>query len=212
VTVGESRARDGGYGIHVTGLWNLTEPAAASSPAPLSANDLEGLWADLAAADGGTAYGAILTLVTAPDQAAALLRAKAPSLSAPYERVARLLAELDDDDFAVRQTASDELGKLGESVRPLLRQALEQHLSAEVRKRLEKVLEQKLGEGDASFGRELMRGTRVVDVLETIGTSEARTVLKALAKGNAKSQLTQEAAAALKRVTARPTADKASGS
>ena len=44
------------------------------------------------------------------------------------------------------------------------------------------------------------------------GTPEARAVLKALAKGSAKSLLTQEAAAALKRLGARPTEDKASGS
>jgi RNA polymerase sigma factor (sigma-70 family) len=200
VTVGDSRAKDGGYGIHVTYLWNLTEPAVVGHPASLSVNDLEGLWADLAAADSGTAYGAIVTLVAAPDQAATLLGAKTRSLSAPHERVARLLAELDDDEFEVREKASAELAKLGELVRPFLRQALQQQSSAEVRQRLEKILEQKLSGDDAAFGREFMRGARVVDVLETIATPEARAMLQRLAKGSPKTLLTREAETALMRL------------
>ena len=201
VTVAEGRARVGGYGIHLTHLWNLYDPKKPAPGVKLSAKELESLWVDLADADSGTAYGAVMTLIAAPEQAPKMLADKTRSLFAPYEYVARLVAQLDNDDFGVRERATAELARLGELVQPILRQALQQQPGPEVRHRLEKVLEQKKTAGDAKFGGELLRGTRAVDVLETIGTPEALAVLKVLANGTPGVPLTEVAAAALKRNT-----------
>jgi hypothetical protein len=142
-----------------------------------------------------------VTLIAAPEQATALLAGKARLLSAPHERIARLLADLDDDEFAIREKASAELAKLGEEVEPCLRRALRQQPGPEVRQRLEKLLAQ-MRTGSAVNGRgEMLRGVRAVDVLETIGTAEARAVLEALARGTPISWLTEEAREALRRLS-----------
>jgi WD40 repeat protein len=56
------------------------------------------------------------------------------------QRRRRLLAELDDDRFWVRERASDELLALGRAIEPELRQALSQAASLEVRARLRRLL------------------------------------------------------------------------
>src|SRR5262249_53297365 len=101
ITDGESRNRSGA-GIYVTCLWRLTDQGKEARPGPLSPRELDDLWADLADADTGTAYRAVVSLIAAPKQATKLLADQARSLSAPHERIARLVADLDDDDFAVR--------------------------------------------------------------------------------------------------------------
>ena len=48
----------------------------------------------------------------------------------------------------------------------------------------------------------VLRGLRAIEVLEAIGTAEARTILQELAKGTPGAKLTREAAAALARLDA----------
>jgi hypothetical protein len=78
--------------------------------------------------------GAKLSTVRKPKQ-------RVPS-AGPVEpqRVARLLADLDSDQFTVREQATKELEKLGEAVEPALREALNGKLSAEARRRVQQVL------------------------------------------------------------------------
>ena len=121
-------------------------------------------------------------------------------LSPPHERITRLLPDLDAGDFAVRERASAELAKLGEGVKPSLRHALRKQPSPEAAHRLTQLLEQTNSGDGADIGGELVRGVRVVEVLENIGTPEARVVLKGLAEGTPSTWLTDEAGLALKRV------------
>jgi RNA polymerase sigma factor (sigma-70 family) len=111
----------------------------------LAPEDLEALWDDLAAKDAARAYQAVWGLAAAPRQALPLCRdrllqspvAKDPQL--PH-RVARLIADLDADNFEVREKATLELGKLGKAAEPAVRQALDNPASLEARRRLERVL------------------------------------------------------------------------
>jgi hypothetical protein len=89
-------------------------------------------------------------------------------------QVARLIAELDDDDFATRERTSAELAASGEAAAAALRAALVGGPSAEVRLRLKRLLQ---GLKEANHPAEVVREVRGVEVLEQVGTREARRVL-----------------------------------
>jgi hypothetical protein len=90
--------------------------------------------------------------------------------------VALLVADLDSDQFSVRERASAELERLGESAKPALRRALTGAVSAEVRRRLKIVLDRL-----EVWSGERLRTERALEALERIGTTEAQAVLAKLA-------------------------------
>jgi hypothetical protein len=110
--------------------------------------------------------------------------------------------DLDTNQFAVRESAKQELEKLGEIAAPACRKALEQKPSVEARRRLEALLEKQSREWQ-NPSSERLRTLRAVEVLEHIGTPEARQVLETLAKGAPEARLTQEAAESLQRLSRR---------
>ena len=57
------------------------------------------------------------------------------------KQVPRLIAELDDDRFTVREKSSADLAKIGRPALLLLKKALEGEPSPEVRRRIEELLE-----------------------------------------------------------------------
>jgi hypothetical protein len=111
-------------------------------------------------------------------------------------RLARLIADLDAENFDDRDRATRELAALGDAAEPALRKALEGKPSAEVRQRVEGLL----AKLRAGTGPEALRRGRAVEVLERAGTPEARRALEVLAKGLPGARLTREAAAALARL------------
>src|SRR5262249_21643514 len=156
---------------------------------------LEAAWTDLGTADATRAHRAIWELVADPAQALPLLRAELhPVAAVPDEKLRRLIAQLDDDDYAVREAATTELAARGDVAGPALRKAQQGMISAEQRQRLSYVLE-KLGDQAPSPGR--LRNPRALEVLEQIGTKEARDVLAALAGGAPPARLTRDARTAL---------------
>jgi HEAT repeat protein len=117
-------------------------------------------------------------------------------------RIARWVAELDDNAFQVRQAAIVELARLGEDVTPWLRKGLESPPSLEARRRMESLLEQMVREA-ATPAPEKLRSIRALEVLERIGSSEARQVVADLAKGHPDAWLSQEAATTSQRMARR---------
>src|SRR5204863_9593567 len=95
---------------------------------------------------------------------------------ADAKRLTAYLRDLDSDQFTVREKAKQELEKLGEAAEPALRRVLEAQPSAEVRRQVMQLLD-RLG------GPDRLRRSRTLEVLEWIGTAEARKVLEALADG-----------------------------
>jgi hypothetical protein len=104
----------------------------------------------------------------------------------------RLLAELDDPDYARREVATRRLADLGE----LAGVGLRQRPSPEVRRRIEGLL----AEPRLVLAAEARRRLRAVRVLECIGTLEARQHLEALSQGAPEARLTEEAKASLQRL------------
>jgi hypothetical protein len=181
-----------------TGLvWDLTG-GAAQAPRRQGAEARQALWVRLAARDAGRARRAVWALASAPADSVSLLRARLrPVPASAPRRVARLLAELDAEEFEVRQRAGRELAKLGPDVEPALRKALEGSPSLELRKRLELLLEPWAGPKRKPLPGAFLQTVRAVEVLERARTPEARTLLKALAGGGRGFRQTEEARAAL---------------
>ena len=115
-------------------------------------------------------------------------------------RIKELIKKLGDDSFDVREKASKELARFGPSIRPVLLEALKADPGAETRRRLEELL---AGLADRSTPPEMVRPVRALEVLETLGSREARQLLRALAEGNPTARLTAEAGAALRRLAGR---------
>jgi WD40 repeat protein len=185
-------------------LWRVPAWPPAGPAAPLSRSRQNALWADLGGEDAPRAYRAIRDLTTAPDQAVPLLRARLRPAPAPSAgQLKRLLAGLDDEEFVKRERATAALAALGRPVAPTLRRALASRPPLEARRRLERLL----GEVSAAeLSPAQVREVRAVEVLEAVGSPEARRLLRALAGGSPATVLTQEARAALARLGRRPAA------
>ena len=95
-------------------------------------------------------------------------------------RISRLIAELDSDDFQTRENATRELDTLEEKGLGFSRKALEAKPSTELRRRLQALVE-KHSNPWRNLSPERVRSQRGLEVLELAGIREARQVLKALA-------------------------------
>jgi len=178
--------------------------AAAVKPR-LSAEELETLWRQLRGADARTAYQAIGALIGAPEQSVPFLKKHVrPEPGIDPRHVAALIADLDSKSYAKRQSASEELDEMGETVETALREALARRPSLEVRRRIRLLLE-RLEERDEGIpSRDRLQLGRALEVLEGVGNAEARKVLAELAQGDASAWLTKEAKASLLRLEKRP--------
>jgi WD40 repeat protein len=169
--------------------------------ARLAAAELDRLWADLGD-PSPQGYQALWRLAAVPEQMLPWLRARLRPATAPArQRVARLLADLASERFAVRDQATRQLEELAELAAAELRQALEGQPPLEVRRRIEQLLARHSPRAIPSGER--LRRLRAVAALEHLGTAEARERLRALAGGAAEARLTQEARTALERLEKR---------
>jgi hypothetical protein len=123
----------------------------------------------------------------------AFLNKRLASIVDQKARVARLIADLDADEFTVREKASTELARIGTAAEGALRKAAANPSSAEVRRRANALLT-KLKDDETS--PETLVAVRTVEVLEHVATPEARQLLRKLASGPPEARLTHEAKAA----------------
>jgi WD40 repeat protein len=164
----------------------------------LTARQLEQLWADLAGEDAVRAYEAVWTLAAAHGQAVPLLRERLrPAKPVDSRRVAQLIADLDNNRFALRQRATEELRQLHSLAAPALRIALARQPSAEVRHRAESLLQALEPGADPDLRREL----RSIEVLEHAHNADATQLLQELATGSPDVPFTREAKTSLERLT-----------
>src|SRR5262249_10799132 len=139
-------------------------------------------------------------LAAAPGQAVALLKQRLrPVAPEDAARAERLVRDLDDNAFLVREKAQRALQALADTATPALEKALAGNPSLEARPRLVKLLHE-VDRPDFSRTRQKLRA---VEALEYAGTAAARELLAALARGAPEARLTREAGASLGRLTRR---------
>src|SRR5206468_2120742 len=144
--------------------------------------------------DAAVAETALHELEATPARTVRYLRARLHPVPPPDPtRLARLVADLDSPLFATREHASRQLEQLGDVAGPAVRKAARSR-SPEVRRRA-LILRSRLDRA-TSNGAEA-RPLRAIEVLENLGTPDARAALAHLAGGTPEARLTQEATAAL---------------
>jgi RNA polymerase sigma factor (sigma-70 family) len=186
-------------------LWDLTghAPDGQAPSLRLSPRDLERCWADLANADAATAFRAGQALALAPPgQVVPLLHDRLrPEVTADAKQVAAWIRDLDSPEFTVREKAQRQLERIAGHAEPALLTALADRPSAEVRRRVEKLL----GRLEPSGSGEQARRLRAIAVLEHFGTPGAVAELEHQAEAGAGSMVRREANAALGRLRPRAT-------
>jgi RNA polymerase sigma factor (sigma-70 family) len=181
-------------------LWDF-HALPAHGPAPKRAwtvKELERLWGDLLDTDAERAGRAVRALTLSPGQAVALLGKRLRAAPATDDaHLDRLIRDLGGDDFPTRERAEAELAKLGEAARGPLEAALKGKPSLELTLRVRGLLK---GLNTHLPAGEEVRARRGVEVLEAVGTPEARKLLARLAAGPPNAVLTRDARAALTRL------------
>jgi WD40 repeat protein len=197
----DGRTLASGSGDTTVLLWDLTGRRLAKSH-KATAGELKQLWMDMAARDGAVSYRAMRRLAAA-DEAVPFLKEhlhpagnEAPDPSV----VERWIAELNSDKFKTREKATHELEAAGAAAEPAVRKALADKPTAEAERRLKRVLA-KLHKPDQP--PDTLRALRALEVLEWVGTPEARSLVQALAGGAAAAPLTQAARRARTRLAGR---------
>ncbi|MBI3762396.1 MAG: hypothetical protein HY260_11120, partial [Chloroflexi bacterium] len=113
------------------------------------------------------------------------------------DELRRLIADLDSDQFKVREAATKRLIELDDLALAAIRAAVAAKPSLEMQRRLEKILTDYSGLVKTAEGR---RQHRAVRVLGMLASTDAREVLALLAKGAQSARTTQEAQATLQRL------------
>jgi WD40 repeat protein len=187
-------------------LWDVAAALRGGAKAPprLAKSDLDRLWADLAKPDAAAGDRAVWALAAEPAAAVALLkeRLSRAARGGDAARVARLIAQLDDDDFGTREKADQELERLGLAAVPALRAALARKPSAEARRRVTRLLAPHEARSVLLPPGDALRAARAVHALELIGTPPARQVLQQLRDGPP-SRISEDAREALERLDRR---------
>jgi len=191
---GKSLASGGGDSTIL--IWDLAAAAGLPSQSPLTAKELDALWADLSGDDATKAFHAIHRLTAAPEQTLPFLREHLKPVSAPDEKRIRQLVEmLDSADFPTRQKAAEELEKQNDAAAGLLRHIVaKEKPSLELRRRLQQIVE------SIESKSEPLRAIRAMEVLEWMATPAAVRFINELAGGAAGARLTNEAVAAKRRL------------
>jgi hypothetical protein len=176
-------------------LWDVTGDLAGRAPA-WDAAAAERLWDDLGSPDAGRAFAAVRRLRANPAAAVPFLRGKAKMPAGPREAAAlkKLFADLEAADFRTRAKATATLAGYGEAVYEALQAELARPRSAEMRARVQGLLDRLAGPAPWR-----LRLLRAVEAVEGMGTPEARGLLETWAAGSSGRTLLAEARVALSR-------------
>jgi WD40 repeat protein len=183
---------------HTILVWDLRLQAVPLPNALKRETDAAKLWDTLATGKADAAYLAMARLAREPPAAVKMARLRiAPVVPPSAETIARIVDDLADADYRVREKATRELERWGEIAVGPVRERLSGLSSAEARMRCETFVKSFTGGSGAAAAR--LADARAIELLESLGTDESRALLKELASGHADAFRTQEARRALDR-------------
>jgi hypothetical protein len=177
-------------------LFDLDQIHQVAPPPVRTDKQREERWRELLSGDAARAHRAFVALANSSATVAFL----DDKLRLPAKRkaqVERLVRQLDAEAFATRDRAEQQLSRLGREAEGALHRELAINPSAELRWRGARLL--KPLEGPVAWAR---RG-RVLDLLERIGTPQARALLEHISKEHAQGWQGVEAREALERLARR---------
>jgi WD40 repeat protein/beta-lactamase regulating signal transducer with metallopeptidase domain len=197
----DGRTLASGAGDTTILLWDsatLTKNQPTPQRVELPATDVEALWGDLAGQDAAKAYRGLLKLAGSPGAVLPFLSERLkPAARVDQGKIDGWIVDLESPKFAVRDSASTNLFKVGEQAVPALHKVLKSPPSLETSNRVAVLLD-RLTNGN--LNAEQLRMVRAVEALERIGSQPARQLLQRLAGGAPGALLTREAQDALDRL------------
>src|SRR5262249_50928622 len=119
--------------------WMASRAQAAGLADAWGPGRAEQLWTELASTEAAKGHQALAALTVVPDRAVALLRQRLQP-ARQSRTVPELIADLDSEEFKVREAASRDLQSLGAEALEGVLEALRKRPSAEAEKRLKEVL------------------------------------------------------------------------
>jgi WD40 repeat protein len=184
-------------------VWDLAKvPDRPKETPPPKDILLKMSWSWLAERTGTNAGKGMNILQSKPKETIAHFAAHiAPAKPVPADDVRRWLNGLASTDYAVRAQAMKSLEAADAQTEDVLRKTLTKETPAETKRRIEQLLEriEKYAENP-----QRLREVRAVEVLERIGSPEARALLTQWSEGPPLARLTREAKAALDRLQTTP--------
>jgi WD40 repeat protein len=176
-------------------LWDLASPTRQRRAAVVSLNseDLQIMWEGMGAADELQGLEILEALKLAPADVTTFFKGRLKAVE-PIPDVDKLISDLSNPSFEARQTATEQLEKLGDYAVPELLKVLDGKPSLEVQRRVDRLL--RLVE-DGLQEPEDRADLRAVMFLGLLKSAEARDVLESLAEGDPKATLTRAAKKAL---------------
>ncbi len=154
------------------GVDNVRVEAVAAATR-LTEEQLEECWRVLAGEDPVAAWHATWRLVSSGDQAVSFLDSKIHVAGGEESDLLRaLLADLNANEYQVREKATKQLREFGRSIEAILREELRETTSPETRQRIRAILKE--FEADLATAAEIIRRQRAARVLEVINTKAAQ--------------------------------------
>ena len=181
-------------------VWEIPDTPLPTGPVEAAVTGFDEAVKLLGSADAAQAQRGLDYLYRNPVEAVKQVGSRIPVPAAlPAATLAQYVADLESDEFPTRERAVKALAQIGGEAGPLLKQAAENSPSAEVRKRATELLIQI----DAPAARpDDLYVLRAVEVMEQLGTPQAREQLEKWAAGPSGRRVTVEATAALARLKA----------
>jgi WD40 repeat protein len=180
-------------------IWDMSLPGRLPpSPVALERDALLKRWQALAESDAAKAFAAICDLAAAPLESVAWIKDQLkPAEPIDVKRIEELIRQLEANQYKVRQKATADLLEIGELAVPMIDQVLAGNPPLETRLRLQDLRKRMTS---LALSGTRLQSFRAIEVLERIGTSEARAVLQTLAGGATAALVTTQAQETLLRL------------